>query len=187
MRRTPTASPCNTHCTDTRQQWRQTTRAHIVATSRRSSILDCSTISEVLDRRDQLPLGPHANRVFVHRLVDDLKRHKRGQFEILQTDADLGGTLSDKADVRRGGDDFVDSACALFGTADGERKRQPNDRLKLVSVKLKERGQVRNEIKHPQVAHSEAREIRQPAQLGRQPVELIVVELKRRLGSDRDR
>jgi hypothetical protein len=117
----------------------------------------------------------------MHRLVDDLKRHKRRQFEILQGDADLGGTLSDKADVRRGGDDFVDSARALFGTADGERKRQPGDRLKLVSVKLKERGQDRNEIKHPQVAHSEAREIRQLAQLGRQPFELIVVELKKTL------
>jgi hypothetical protein len=52
-----TASPCNTHCTDNRQQWRQTTRAHIVATSRRSSILDCSTISEVLDRTHQVPLA----------------------------------------------------------------------------------------------------------------------------------
>jgi hypothetical protein len=65
--------------------------------------------------RDQLPLGPHANRVLVHRRVDDLECHKRRQLEILQTDADLGGTLADRADVRRGSDDFVDTARALFG------------------------------------------------------------------------
>lgn len=108
-----------------------------------------STISEVLGRRDQLPLGPHANRVLVHRLVDDRERHKRGQFEILQTDADLGGTLSDEVDVRRGGDDFVDAARALFGTVVGELKRQSGDRPRpqFVPVKLRERGQVRNEIK----------------------------------------
>jgi hypothetical protein len=52
----------------------------------------------------------------VHRFVDDRERHKRGQFETLQADADLGGTLSDHADVRRGGDDFVDTARALYGT-----------------------------------------------------------------------
>jgi hypothetical protein len=32
----------------------------------------------------------------------------------LQADADLGGALADHADVRRGGDDFVDTARALF-------------------------------------------------------------------------
>jgi hypothetical protein len=102
---------------------------------------------------DQLPLGPHANRVLVHRLVDDLKRHKRGQFEILQTDADLGGTLSNEADVRHGGEDFVDPARALCGTVVGVLERQPGDRWKWVSEKLKEDGHVRNEIKtKPSVA-----------------------------------
>jgi len=101
----------------------------------------------VLGRRDQLPLGPHANRVLVHRLVDDRERHKSGQSETLQADADLGGALSDEVDVRRGGDDFVDSPRALFGTDDGELKRQTGDRRQLVSVNLRERGQVRNEIR----------------------------------------
>jgi hypothetical protein len=89
---------------------------------------DASSLAEVLHGRDQLPLGPHANRVLVHRLVDDLERHKRGQFEILEGDADLGGALADHADVRRGGEDFVDSARALFGTVVGELIRQPGDR-----------------------------------------------------------
>ena len=97
----------------------------------------------MFDRRDQLPLGPHANRVLVHRLVDDRERHKRGQFEILEADADFGGTLADEGDVRRGGEDFVDTERALCGTV----KRQPGDRWKWVSVKLKEGGRVRNEIK----------------------------------------
>jgi hypothetical protein len=43
--------------------------------------------------------------------------------------------------VRRGGDDFVDTARALFGTVDGVLKQQPGDRRQLVSVKLKEGGQ----------------------------------------------
>jgi hypothetical protein len=76
-------------------------------------VLDASSLAEVFDGSDQLPLGPHANRVLVHRLVDDLKSHKRGQFETVQADADLGGTLSDHADVRRGGVDFFDTARAL--------------------------------------------------------------------------
>jgi hypothetical protein len=55
--------------------------------------------------------------------------------------------------VRRGGDDFVDTARALFGTGGGVLKRQPGDRWKWVSVKLKEGGRVRNEIKtKPSVA-----------------------------------
>jgi hypothetical protein len=100
----------------------------------------------MFDRRDQLPLGPHANRVFVHRLVDDLECHKRGQFEILQTDADLGGALANHADMRRGGDDFVDTARALFGIVGYKIKRQPGDRRQLVSSKLKRGGQVRNDV-----------------------------------------
>jgi hypothetical protein len=94
----------------------------------------------MLDRRDQLPLGPHANRVLVHGLVDDRERHKSGKFEALQADTDLGGTLSDHADVRRGDENFVDTARALSGTVHGVLKRQPGDRWKWVSVKLKEGG-----------------------------------------------
>jgi len=93
-----------------------------------SSTLDSSTISEMFDRRDQLPLGPHANRVLVHRLVENLKRHKRRKSKTLQTDADLGGALSDEANVRRGGEDFVDTARALFGTVVGELQRQSSNR-----------------------------------------------------------
>ena len=101
----------------------------------------------MLHGSDQLPLGPHANRVLVHRFVDNLECHKRGQSKTLQADADLGGTLSDHADVRRGGDDFVDTACTTFNTVVGVVKRQPGDRRKWVSVKLKEGGQSQNEIK----------------------------------------
>ena len=118
----------------------------------------------------------------MHRLVEDLERQKRGQFETLQADADLGGTLSDHADVRRGGDDFVDTARGLFGTGGGELNWQPCNRWKWVSVKLKRGGQFRNEIERTQASHKEAHEIRQLAQLGRQPFELIVADLKHRLG-----
>ncbi len=82
----------------------------------------------------------------MHRLIDDCERHKRRQFETLQADADLSGALSDEADVRRGGNDFVDTARALFGTDSGVLERQPGDCWKWVSVKLKEGGRVRNEI-----------------------------------------
>jgi hypothetical protein len=141
-------------------------------------VLDASSLAEVLDGSDQLPLGPHANRVLVHRFVDDLECHERWQSEILQADANLGGTLTDHADVRRGGDDFVDTARALSATVVGVLKRQPCNRWKWVSLELKEEGRVRNEIKRPQASHKEVRELRQLAQLARQPFELVVVDLE---------
>jgi hypothetical protein len=49
--------------------------------------------------------------------------------------------------VRRGGDDFVDTARALFGTIAGVLKRQPRNHWKWVSGKLQRGGQVKNEIK----------------------------------------
>jgi hypothetical protein len=114
--------------------------ANFSSSSARSSALDCSTISKMFHGRDQLPFGPHANRVLVHCLVDDCERHKRGQFEILEADADLDGALSDEADVCRGGENLVDVARALFGTVDGVLKRQPADRWEWISVKLKRGG-----------------------------------------------
>jgi hypothetical protein len=139
-----------------------------------SSALDSSPISEMFDRRDQLPLGPHANRVLVNRSVDNLQSDKRRQFETLQTNADLGGALADRADVRRGGEDFVETARALFDTLEGV---VVNRERKWVSVKLKRRRKVRNEIKWIQASHREFLELRQLAQLGRQPFELIAADL----------
>jgi hypothetical protein len=81
-----------------------------------ASLLDSSSLAEMFHGSDQLPLGPHANLVLVHRLVDDRERHKRGQFETLQADADLGGALADRADVRRLGENLVELARALFGS-----------------------------------------------------------------------
>jgi hypothetical protein len=133
---------------------------------------------------DQLPLGPHANRVLVHRFVDDLKCYKRGKAEILQTDADLCGALSDEADVRRGGDDFVDMARTLCGALHVDLKRQSDNCWKWVSLQLKKGGQVRQDTrtKEPsQASHMKARQRRQLAQLGRQPFELIVGDLERTL------
>jgi hypothetical protein len=43
--------------------------------------------------------------------------------------------------VRRGRDDFDDTARALFGTGGGVLERQPSNRWKWVSGKLKEGGQ----------------------------------------------
>jgi hypothetical protein len=74
----------------------------------------------------------------MHRCVHNLQSDKRGQFEILQADANLGGSLSNEADVRRGGEDFVDTERALV--AIGAIKRHPGDRWKWVSVKLQEGG-----------------------------------------------
>ena len=119
---------------------------------------------------DQLPLGPHANRVLVHRLVDDRERHKRGQFEILQTDADLGGTRADRADVRRGGDDFVDTERALSGTVEVVLNRQPRNRWKWVSLKAKGRRTESERDQEAQASHVEVRKLRQLAQLARQPL-----------------
>ncbi len=117
----------------------------------------------------------------MHRCVDDLKCDKRRQFEILQADADLGGTLADQADARCGGDDFVDTARALDAILDGELKRQPADRRKWVSVKLQraspsqERDQKRPSVV---VTHPEPRKVRQLAELGGQPFEPIFVDLE---------
>jgi hypothetical protein len=135
----------------------------------------------MLDGRDQLPLGPHANRVLVHRFVDDRESDERGQFEILQADADLGGALSNEANVRRSGDDLVDAAHALCGTVDAALKRQPGDRRQCVSIKLK---RVRTEIKRIQASHPEFHELRQPAQVGRKPCELIVADPQTRGPTD---
>ena len=146
-----------------------------------------SSLAKMLDGSDQLPLCPHANRILVHRLVDDSERHKRRQFEILQADANLGATRADHADVRRGGEDFVDTARALLATVEGVHKRQPGDRRKWVFGKLKRGGQVRNKIKGTKESHPEVLELRQLAQFERQPFELIVVDLKRRLGQIRSR
>jgi hypothetical protein len=87
----------------------------------------------------------------------------------------------DEADVRCGGEDFVDMARALLVTGPGLLKRQPRNRWKWVSGKLKRARPVRNEIKRTQVSHREVRELRQLAQLGRQPFELVTVDLENRL------
>jgi hypothetical protein len=119
----------------------------------------------------------------VHRLVDDLKRHKRRKSETLQTDADLGCALADRADVRRGGDDFVDTARAEFGTVDGELKRQPGNSWNWISVKLTSEDKSGKERdQRTQASHKEVCERRQLAELGRQPFELIVVDLMHSLG-----
>jgi hypothetical protein len=144
----------------------------------RASALDASTISKMFDRRDQLPLGPHANRVLVHRLVDDRERHKGGQSKTLQTDADLGGTLSDEADVHCGGDDFLDAARTLYGVV---LKRQTGDRRKCVSLKLESARPSQKQDQRAQVSHKEERELRQLAQLGRQPFELVFPDLEHTL------
>jgi hypothetical protein len=50
--------------------------------------------------------------------------------------------------VRRGGDDFVDTARALCGTREGDLKRQPRNRWKWVSLKLESTrpSQVRDQM-----------------------------------------
>jgi hypothetical protein len=121
----------------------------------------------------------------VHRFVHNQQCHKRGQFEILQADADLGGALADRADVRRGGENLVDMARALFGTIDGVLKLQPGDRWEWVSIKLNN-GYVTIKLIQASPSHPELVEHWQLAQLGRQPFELIVVDLGHTLGSDDD-
>ena len=86
----------------------------------------------------------------MHRLVNDLESHKGRQFETLQADADLGGTLSDHADVRRGGENFVDMACTLLRAVVNQRQR--------ISMNVE-------------------RVERQVAQLDGQPLEQVVTDL----------
>jgi hypothetical protein len=93
-------------------------------------------LMKVFDGCDELPLGPHANRVLVHRRVDNLERHKGGQFEVLQGHADLGGALADHADVCRGGDDFFDTVRALDGACAAKRIRQTVNGGEWVAGKL---------------------------------------------------
>jgi hypothetical protein len=78
--------------------------------------------------------------------------------------------------VRRGGDDFVDTARALCGTVAAVLERQSSNHWKWVSVKLNENSG--NEIKSTQESHKEERELWQLAQLGRQPFEWIFADLE---------
>jgi hypothetical protein len=87
----------------------------------------------------------------------------------------------------RGGDDFVDPARTLFGTLAADVKRQPGDRWKWVSLELETKewkSGTRSSRTH--LSHVELRELRQLAQLGRQPFELIAVDLEHILRSDHD-
>jgi hypothetical protein len=144
-------------------------------TSVAAHCLGASSISVVLDRRDQLPLGPHANRVLRHRLVDDLKRHKRRKFEILQADADLGGTLADHADVRCGGKDFEQLLRAPLEMGDLHRDREtilPELDGQVVS------GTVGSQDQKREASHIQHLQLRQFPQLGGDPLELVFVELR---------
>jgi hypothetical protein len=69
--------------------------------------------------------------------------------------------------VRRGGEDFADTARALSGTGGGILERQPGDRWKWVSVKLNTKGKSGTRSRRNQVSHPEALELRQLAKLGR--------------------
>jgi hypothetical protein len=69
----------------------------------------------------------------------------------------------------------------LLVTVAGAIQQQPGDRRKWVSGKLKEGGQVRNEIERTQVSYIEVHELRQLAQLARQPFELIAIDLEHTL------
>jgi hypothetical protein len=51
----------------------------------------------VLDRRDQLPFGPHSDVVGWEESVEDLQSQWRWKFEVLQREADGTGSLT--ADV----------------------------------------------------------------------------------------
>jgi hypothetical protein len=73
-----------------------------------SFLFVCSvfTIVEMLDGRDQLPFGPHADAVWWEKSVEDLECQWRGQFEVLHCETDGGGALADHADVRRHGEEL---------------------------------------------------------------------------------
>jgi hypothetical protein len=101
-------------------------------------MLDASSLVEMFHSRDQLPLGPHANRVLVHRLVHNHQRHKRWKSEILQGDADLGGALANEADVRRGDDDFVDAEGTLSRAVGPVAVRESGDRRQMIASNLEE-------------------------------------------------
>jgi hypothetical protein len=81
-----TSSLSNTHCTDTRQQWRPT--------SRRPHI-PCQTVSlflvvVVLDRAHQIPLAVKGQCRPGTSGIEDLDCDPRRQLQILQSNADLG-------------------------------------------------------------------------------------------------
>jgi hypothetical protein len=78
---------------------------------------------KVLDRRDQLPFGPHSDAVGWEKSVEDLERQRRGQFEVLQREANGTGALSDHADVRRCGDDLNEARARVFVPFEGQRQR----------------------------------------------------------------
>jgi hypothetical protein len=79
----------------------------------------------MFDGSDQLPLGPHANRVLVHRLVDDRERHKRGQFEILDDAVTPFVVLQRRISSVTGANDTVHTTTVSVST------RSPRAKLKL--------------------------------------------------------
>jgi hypothetical protein len=78
---------------------------------------------KVFDRGDQLPFGPHADVVLAHISVNDLERHKRWQLEILQTDADSGGALTNHADVCRRSEELAQASTHILKVGKLQRQR----------------------------------------------------------------
>ena len=88
---------------------------------------------------------------------------------------------ADHADVRRGGEDFVETERALFKHY--RRLSQVSTRrsseVGFREAEGRRTSQERDE--EDKVSHVEVSKLRQLAQLGRQPFELIVVDLEHRL------
>jgi hypothetical protein len=78
---------------------------------------------KVLDCCDQLPFGPHSDLVWWEERVEDLKSQRRGQFEILQREADRGGALADHADVRRCGEELEQARARVLIVVEAQRQR----------------------------------------------------------------
>jgi hypothetical protein len=77
----------------------------------------------MLDGRDQLPFGPHADAVWWEKSVEDLECQWRGQFEVLHCEADGGGAIADHADVRRHGEELEKTRARVLVNAETQRQR----------------------------------------------------------------
>jgi hypothetical protein len=71
------------------------------------------SLAKVLDRCDELPLGPHANRVGEEG-IDDFQRHERGQLEILQANANVRCARPNHADAGRGGKELLQARTRIL-------------------------------------------------------------------------
>jgi galactitol-specific phosphotransferase system IIB component len=78
---------------------------------------------KVLDDCDQLPFGPHSDAVWWEESVEDFERQWRWKLEVLQCEADVGGALTNHADVRCCEEELEHTRASVLAVDEAQRQR----------------------------------------------------------------